>query len=820
MADETTNNNTETTESEKLNLYLDFESITPWNGKNDTGLDVRLKLDRNWKRVVDAFNYILQSDIFNAKYLRKDMDDRSVGTIASDKGFEAGEFVQEATGAACWQDEDGNWHIETDHLRVRKKAVFTEIEVQEVHHVGGQIMLTAANMIVDYVYEMTDRYRCYFRKVDGDGREVENLWQTGDQAYCNTFNLTKQADGTLGNHYFWRLVVGTNLDTADDATERTFDGVTIRTADYNFTDLSKTNCASLSDAPLASDEIVSLGYQPDDDPNRQNAIIIAGAGSGSPYIYEFTGINSFALPEPETRIKPGDNFFTGKFVSKATGLDFDEEFEKIRVDWDKVLEQTDKEFTMWFYDYDPTLENYPASDWVTDEYKALHDQDLFYNTETGIAYRFELIDGSYGWGVVTDLETIKALEKASKAQDTADSKRRNFAAQPIPPYDVGDRWSNATYGELYSNDDLVCVVSKAEGDSFSIDDWQPADCMNSETKKTFETRFVQNEQQISAIASRFDEEGHLIEGSGWVLRSDFVSLFSTQVDEQGLAKTASLSAYVAKDELGGLVSTIEISADQIDLTGQVSFSDFTNSVQTTINDKASQSYVTDTVSDLISSYRLGELDSLAFQNAVDFDQLGSTIVSGDHIITGLINVDELVVNQLSATHAYDTVLSLDGSGLRMIGVDDDYLCRLIATSKYKAALLFNDPETLAYSILDADSLTIRSYDGSQILLQPHNISLTGASISGFALGTVEQSSYIHSGTDFIKATGNVSLPSATGCKGKVIFVKMKGNYTVSSSSTIYKSDSNSTYTSESFNNRSLFFISDGSAWYEFTCYTR
>ena len=262
------------------------------------------------------------------RYLRKDKDDRSVGYIASDKGFEAGKFVQEASGAACYQDKDGNWHIETDHLRVRKKATFTGIEVQEVHHVGGQVLLTAADMIVEFVYEMEDRYRCYFRNVDSDGREIENLWQAGDQAYCNTFNLTKQADGTLGNHYLWRLVIGTNLDTKDDIDTLTFGDITINTAEYNFTDLSKEVCAVDSDTPIAKDEIVSLGYQFDDDPDRQNALILAGAGAGSPYIYEFTGINSFHLPEPETRIKPGDNLFSGimRIKGGSTGASNLEDF--------------------------------------------------------------------------------------------------------------------------------------------------------------------------------------------------------------------------------------------------------------------------------------------------------------------------------------------------------------------------------------------------------------------------------------------------------------------------------------------------------------
>lgn len=267
------------------------------------------------------------------KYLRKDKDDRSVGYIASDRGFEAGKYVPEATGAACYKDEDGNWHIETDHLRVRKKAVFTEIEVQEVHHVGGQMLLTAASMVVDYVFEMEDRYRCYFRKVDSDGREIENTWMAGDQAYCCTFNLTKQADGSTGTHYLWRLVLATNATKGiQDESTRTFGDITIQTSDYNFTDLSKSACAIDSDAPAANDEIVSLGYQGNDRPERQNAIIIAGAGENSPYIYEFVGIGNqptpFSLPEPETRIKPGDNMFTGimRIQGGSTGASNLEDF--------------------------------------------------------------------------------------------------------------------------------------------------------------------------------------------------------------------------------------------------------------------------------------------------------------------------------------------------------------------------------------------------------------------------------------------------------------------------------------------------------------
>ena len=71
--------NTENTDNKKIALNLDFEQIIPWNGKQDTGRDVRLKLDRNWQKVTDAFNTILEfmvtGDYLESQYLRKDRDD-------------------------------------------------------------------------------------------------------------------------------------------------------------------------------------------------------------------------------------------------------------------------------------------------------------------------------------------------------------------------------------------------------------------------------------------------------------------------------------------------------------------------------------------------------------------------------------------------------------------------------------------------------------------------------------------------------------------------------------------------------------------------
>lgn len=140
-----------------------------------------------------------------------------------------------------------------------------------------------------------------------------------------------------------------------------------------------------------------------------------------------------------------------------------------------MQDQIDSKAEQHFYAYDPTLDNEPAKSWTTDEEKEKHVDDLFYNTETGKAYRFmKGDDGSYKWELVQDKDVTNALEAASKAQDTADGKRRVFTADaskdehPDPPYDEGDLWY--TGAEV-----LVCGKPKAKDETYDAGDWGKKD---------------------------------------------------------------------------------------------------------------------------------------------------------------------------------------------------------------------------------------------------------------------------------------------------------------------------------------------------------
>ena len=301
-------------------MGIQFENIVPWNGANDTGRDVRMKWERNFAKIGLTFQQVdellgLLADELETKLSRVDAD-TAKGLITFLSGLHVGNFSQGSTGAAIYPDEDGNWHFEADYGHFRRKFTAEEVEIQKNSHIGGKQIQTSAQMICTRVEETESYYRCFFQRKDAEGRAVYNTWKVNDQGVVETFNLQKQADGKVGNHFLWRLVVGVSDDTEDTA--------------EGYIDLSKSVCAVGSDAPLVGDEIVQLGYRGDDEPDRQTAIIQAGAGEGAPYIRQYAGINSFTLPKPETQLKPGDNIISGKVhmlpgstgLENASGLEF------------------------------------------------------------------------------------------------------------------------------------------------------------------------------------------------------------------------------------------------------------------------------------------------------------------------------------------------------------------------------------------------------------------------------------------------------------------------------------------------------------------
>lgn len=133
---------------------------------------------------------------------------------------------------------------------------------------------------------------------------------------------------------------------------------------------------------------------------------------------------------------------------------------------DEIQKQIDGSITTYYYSGVPTLSNLPASEWPMEEYTN-HIGDLYYDKDTGYAYRF-IYDGEtnvYSWLELSDSSVSEALALANAAKDTADSKRRVFVSQPTTPYDNGDLWVQGTNGDI-----MVCQLARATG-NYDAGDW-------------------------------------------------------------------------------------------------------------------------------------------------------------------------------------------------------------------------------------------------------------------------------------------------------------------------------------------------------------
>lgn len=492
--------------------------------------------------IIKSYDSITPTDynVFSAKAvdeqrLNKTKDDTAKGTITWEKvqkllsGLLVGNFNNE-NGGSWTPDTEGRSHLITDYLEVRMKAIFEELVIKKTSTIGGKEIISPAGGVVAHkVEEVTvtynnvsqKAYRCYFL-AEQEGDAVDNDFSVNDQVRSESFNVRKGTYHKVGNHFYWRLVIGRNEDPVE-----------LEGKKYHYIDLSDIDCATASDVPAKGDVLSQCGNRTDVE--RQNCLIFSAVDTYSPSISLYHGINSYSFANKEY-VEYGVNkqnnkaFFNvygdmyvgdrptkengyegssyirydsstkqvsvkGKISSKST-VDGKELSQYIKENSAKGLteeqvnnliknsqviadlqNQVDGAIETWFYDGVPTLENAPANSWKTDKNKETHLGDLYYDNKTGKAYRFAKDGNTYKWTIIADTDIAKALSDASKAQETADGKMKVFSAQPIPPYQLGDIWVNATYptdGRIYKNEILRCQTAKAKGSSFAIADWTKA----------------------------------------------------------------------------------------------------------------------------------------------------------------------------------------------------------------------------------------------------------------------------------------------------------------------------------------------------------
>ena len=310
--------------------------------------------DNIGKTMLSASNIVSLSRLqFDKRYLRKTTEDTAEGEITFEAGLtangkgvvaskvvapvgeikqltsdkittdhiESADYLGDTSGFKL-ANVDGDSYLEVDKLSVRKKAIFTELDIKRLDHIGGATVTSPASCRIDKVgtyYRPTDMitsdgevfaaadsefmvlsiveggYKCYFRAEDGE-RTINNDWKIGDQAMCHAYNTTTP-------RYYWRLVIAVSTEIEDG---------------YHWVALSSSDCDADSDEPMAEDVIACFGNRTDTD--RQQVIITNSEGVNSPYIQQLKGINSYNITDANvvTQLSPSKNIIRGEQIELST----------------------------------------------------------------------------------------------------------------------------------------------------------------------------------------------------------------------------------------------------------------------------------------------------------------------------------------------------------------------------------------------------------------------------------------------------------------------------------------------------------------------
>ena len=209
-------------------------------------------------------------------------------------------------------DQNGRATLQTDDLVVLGKMIVNALNIREVSYIGGTYLLTPAGSTIAKVMRLyaaqtsqiqysqywtttQSNYAVGYRvmwKADDGTTGTMNYWKVGDQAFCQTFNLTASGQYTTAeNRRYWRLVCRVGQITVDGETFHYADLADIDNVYlYGIPNLFEGRENSSGSVPAEGDKVVCLGSKTDT--TRQGAIQLTAEGEASIGIYD--GINDYS----------------------------------------------------------------------------------------------------------------------------------------------------------------------------------------------------------------------------------------------------------------------------------------------------------------------------------------------------------------------------------------------------------------------------------------------------------------------------------------------------------------------------------------------
>lgn len=234
----------------------------------------------------------------DARYLNKQAGGTVQGDVLFQKKIKAKEAISDqfgnetftsgqfGNGFRTWLAANGQSYAEFDNLMVRREMIINTLTIAEIKSVGGQILLSLANMYCNAVTDGGSYWKCSFDTSNGT---IANQFAVDDQVICRKFN-------GANIKYYWARVTSVGTD---------------------YINISKTDKDG-SGIPAINDEIIQFGNRTNS--ARQSAILLSAYGSDAPSFKQYAGINSYDLTGKEvTVISPSGNKFTGDFVIQSSG---------------------------------------------------------------------------------------------------------------------------------------------------------------------------------------------------------------------------------------------------------------------------------------------------------------------------------------------------------------------------------------------------------------------------------------------------------------------------------------------------------------------
>ena len=203
-----------------------------------------------------------------------------------------GDYKTDTSGAVVRVDDKGVSYMEADYITIRRAADFREITIRELRYIGGELAITPAAMQVSKVERLdasgsvipqddtsTDvaAYKCYFETEGTDGqKKLYQEFMPYDQARCQQWGIDAGTSEHVRTKYYWRLVTAVGTD-------------------YIILSNKTYDTSTENSEPAVGDNIVQLGYQGENRPNRQSAIILSATSTDAPSQKYYQGIHDFTL---------------------------------------------------------------------------------------------------------------------------------------------------------------------------------------------------------------------------------------------------------------------------------------------------------------------------------------------------------------------------------------------------------------------------------------------------------------------------------------------------------------------------------------------